>query len=159
MLKYIDTKVVFQEIPKEITLAINISGCPVKCPDCHSKYLWEDIGESLTEDSLSALINNNKGISCVAFMGGDADVEYLYKLFSFVKQEYPDIKVAWYSGVQREVKNMNLSDIDYIKIGPYIKNKGPLDSPLTNQKMYKVHKHKGSVLLMDITKSFIRNRL
>ena len=33
-----------------------------------------------------------------------------------VKKEYPDIKVAWYSGVQREVKNMNLSDIDYIKI-------------------------------------------
>ena len=28
MLKYVDSKVVFAEIPDEITLAINISNCP-----------------------------------------------------------------------------------------------------------------------------------
>lgn len=27
-MKYVDTKIVFQELPNEITLAINISGCP-----------------------------------------------------------------------------------------------------------------------------------
>ena len=26
-MKYVDTKIVFQELPNEITLAINISGC------------------------------------------------------------------------------------------------------------------------------------
>ena len=38
-MKYIDTKIVFSEVPDEITLAINISGCPIHCADCHSKYL------------------------------------------------------------------------------------------------------------------------
>ena len=71
-MKYVDTKVVFSEIPDEITLAINISGCPVKCSGCHSKYLWEDVGEPLNSDSLHHLIENHKGITCVAFMGGDS---------------------------------------------------------------------------------------
>ena len=57
-MKYVDTKVVFSEIPDEITLAINISGCPVKCFGCHSKYLWEDVGEPLNSDSLHHLIEN-----------------------------------------------------------------------------------------------------
>ena len=47
MLKYVNTDVVFQEIPDEVTLAINISNCPCHCPGCHSRYLWEDIGLSL----------------------------------------------------------------------------------------------------------------
>lgn len=39
MLKYVDTAIVFSEIPDEVTLAINISGCPNKCKNCHSQYL------------------------------------------------------------------------------------------------------------------------
>ena len=48
MIKYVNTEVVFQEIPDETTLAINISGCPCHCPGCHSSYLWEDVGTPLT---------------------------------------------------------------------------------------------------------------
>ena len=47
MLKYVNTAVVFQEIPDEVTLAINISGCPCRCPGCHSHnidYLTRIIG-------------------------------------------------------------------------------------------------------------------
>lgn len=46
MLKYVDARVVFQEIPDEITLAINISNCPCHCKGCHSQYLAEDIGKN-----------------------------------------------------------------------------------------------------------------
>lgn len=49
MLKYVDARVVFQEIPDEITLAINISNCPCHCKGCHSQYLAEDIGKPLIE--------------------------------------------------------------------------------------------------------------
>ena len=77
MIKYVDTLVCFSEVPDEITLAINISGCPIRCSNCHSKYLWEDVGESLNRDSLHNLIEKNKGISCLAFMGGDANIAYL----------------------------------------------------------------------------------
>jgi len=39
MLKYTTAQVVFSEIPDEITLAINLSNCPIHCPNCHSKEL------------------------------------------------------------------------------------------------------------------------
>ena len=55
MLKYVDVKEVFAEIPDEITLAISISQCPLRCKGCHSQYLWEDIGDELNTESLSAL--------------------------------------------------------------------------------------------------------
>ena len=57
MLKYVNTGVVFQEIPDETTLTINISNCPNHCPGCHSKYLWADIGNPLNEESLGRMIN------------------------------------------------------------------------------------------------------
>ena len=82
MLKYTDTEIVFREIPDEITLAINISGCPIHCPDCHSKELWQDIGEELTEEKLCSLIEENKGITCVCFMGGENDWLTLFSLTS-----------------------------------------------------------------------------
>ena len=57
MLKCCSYDVVCQEIPDEITLAVNISGCPNRCPGCHSPWLWEDEGEALTEELLSALMD------------------------------------------------------------------------------------------------------
>lgn len=151
MIKYTDAKVVFAEIPDEITLAINISGCPIKCPDCHSKYLWEDIGESLDRDSLYNLIKCNDGITCVAFMGGDANVEYLQSLFYWVRTRYPHLKIAWYSGVERHLLSSDIRYLDYIKLGPFIKEKGPINSKTTNQRMYEIsHSGKFSIKYSDV---------
>lgn len=73
MLRYADYDIVFQEIPDEVTLAINLSNCPNHCKGCHSAYLMEDVGEPLTEESLSTLLGKyGKAITCVCFMGGDA---------------------------------------------------------------------------------------
>ena len=147
MLKYVDTKIVFQEIPDEITLAINISNCPCHCKGCHSPYLAEDIGKPLIEYPkvhsddyiihIDELIDANKGITCVCLMGGDSDTELLNALASEIKAEY-DIKVAWYSGRQELSKNIYLGWFDYIKLGPYIEELGPLNSKTTNQKFYQV---------------------
>lgn len=71
MLHYINTDIVFQEFPDEVTLAINVSGCPCHCPGCHSQFLWADRGHDLTTEALSALILQAKDtITCVGFMGG-----------------------------------------------------------------------------------------
>ena len=56
MLKYTNTQVVFREIPNEVTLAINISNCPIHCPDCHSKELWKNTGKDLSQRALERLI-------------------------------------------------------------------------------------------------------
>lgn len=56
MLRYVDYDIVFQEIPDEVTLAINLSNCPNRCKGCHSPHLLENVGESLTEESLGHLL-------------------------------------------------------------------------------------------------------
>lgn len=133
MLKYTTTQVTFREIPDEICLCINISGCPIHCPDCHSKELWEDIGEDLTRSTLLRLIEQNKGITCVCFMGGDNDINYLLELAYLIKQTYTDdLKIAWYSG-----SNKIYNIFDYVKIGPYKKEFGSLDKETTNQRLFK----------------------
>lgn len=155
MLKYVDTKVVFQEVPNEITLAIDISNCPCHCEECHSPYLADDIGEPLDLQHLTDLINSNRGISCVCIMGGDANPSEVDDIAQDIKEYYPELKIAWYSGRQELSKDINLENFDYVKLGPYIKDKGPLNSPTTNQRFYKViHTSVPSTLLVDQTHLF-----
>lgn len=150
MLKYVDTKVVFAEIPDEITLAINISGCPCNCKGCHSSYLAEDIGEPLDLQHLTNLIDSNKGITCVCIMGGDANPSEVDDIAQDIKEYYPELKVGWYSGRQELNKDIELSNFDFIKLGPYIEEFGPLNSKTTNQRFYKVNGKE----LVDITSRF-----
>ncbi len=139
MLKYVNTDVVFQEIPDETTLAINISGCPCRCPGCHSSYLWNDIGTELTPASLEKLIEDDggRGITCVCFMGGDSEPGTVNKLASLVKEKHPYLKIGWYSGRTVMSSAIDRRNFDYIKIGPYIRHLGSLSSPRTNQRMYR----------------------
>ena len=150
MLKYVDTKVVFAEVPDEITLAINISNCPCQCKGCHSSYLAQDIGEPLDLQHLTNLIDSNKGITCVCIMGGDANPSEVDDIAQDIKEYYPELKVGWYSGRQELSKDIELSNFDYIKLGPYIEEFGPLNSKTTNQRFYKVNDKE----LVDITSRF-----
>lgn len=149
MLKYVDTMVTFSEFPDEISLCINISNCKCHCIGCHSSYLAEDIGEPLLESTLHKLITENKGITCVGFMGGDIEPKSVNALAQYIKIEY-NLKVGWYSGRKELSKDIELDNFDYIKIGPYIEEYGPLNNPNTNQKMYLVDNGK----LIDITSKF-----
>lgn len=155
MLKYVDAKVVFAEIPDEIALAISISGCPCHCKGCHSAYLAEDIGEELTPKVIDTLIRSNNGITCICFMGGDSNPLYIGFLAEYIKKHYPNIKVAWYSGKDTLYDKLDLWDFDYIKLGPYKEECGPLDRRTTNQRFYKVaHINAGKNKLYDITHKF-----
>jgi anaerobic ribonucleoside-triphosphate reductase activating protein len=105
-------------------------------------------------------INNNHGITCVGFMGGAQDVYHLLNLAICVRNKFPDIKIGWYTGQSEipEIISENLEYFDYIKIGPYIKDKGGLDNPNTNQIMYKVnHLPDGNSKLENITYKFWKN--
>lgn len=151
-MKYIDTLVSFSEIPDEITLCINISNCPNKCEECHSPWLQENIGIELNNYELYDIINKNSGISCVCFMGGDSDPEEINNLAIKIKSK--DLKVGWYSGNSEISDKINIKNFDYIKIGPYLKDKGPLSDKNTNQKMYKIIHFTGMNSLKDITYKF-----
>ena len=138
MLKYVDVLVSFQEVPDEISLCINISNCPCHCEGCHSSYLAKDIGEPLTVMDITNLINKNKGISCICFMGGDISPKTINSLAVWVRNAHPELKIAWYSGRSEISKYIKLRNFDYIKIGPYIPKLGGLDKETTNQIMYKI---------------------
>lgn len=136
-MKFIDVKEVFAEIPDEITLAISISGCPIRCKGCHSQYLWNDAGEELTTEVLSTLLERHLGVSCICFMGGDQDPSFINELAHWVKS-HSKVKVAWYSGRDEMVGSVELQNFDYIKLGRWDEERGPLNSPTTNQVLYRV---------------------
>lgn len=139
MLKYVNTGVVFQEIPDEVTLAINISNCPCHCPGCHSSYLAEDIGEVLDEAAIDKFVEQySSDITCIAFMGGDAEPENLSELALYLRRKHPQLKVAWYSGRLRIPSAIDKNRYDFIKVGPYIRHLGPLSKPTTNQRLYRI---------------------
>lgn len=185
MLKYVDTRVCFAEIPDEITLCINLSNCPCHCKGCHSSYLAEDIGEILTYSKIEKLLKENKGVTAICFMGGDNDpklvnhyaklikesyiqqVEATYKInevinlpkgitlnpganIIFMKPIPNPIKVGWYSGRQELSQEINVANFDFIKLGPYQEEHGPLSNPNTNQRFYQVENKE----LVDITHKF-----
>ena len=148
--------IVFQEIPGEVTLALNLSNCPCHCPGCHSQHLAEDIGEVVTEELMDDLIGRYKGlITCVAFMGGDAEpmnVIYWANYIHDLRFKIADLrlKTAWYSGRTNMPKDEKA--FDYVKLGPYIEALGGLKSPTTNQRFYK----REDDTWVDITASFQR---
>lgn len=138
MLKYLNTGVVFQEIPDEVTFSINITRCPCRCPGCHSQYLWEDVGEPLTSAALDELMREYGGdITCVCFMGGDAEPQEVSALAAYIHEAYPSLKTGWYSGRQRIPSDIDKSHFDFIKVGPYVEHLGALKSPTTNQRLYR----------------------
>lgn len=154
-MKYINTGVVFQEIPDEVTLSINISNCPCHCLGCHSQYLWEDIGEPLNAMSLDMLLKDyGQDITCVAFMGGDATPEKVDSLAGWMRSAYPELKTAWYSGRAVLSDKIHLRNFDYIKLGPYIEAKGPLNKPTTNQILYRIDPKAENGIGEDITNKF-----
>lgn len=137
MLKFHNYDIVFQEIPDEITLAINLTMCPIHCKGCHSKFLWEDTGEVLDEGSLKCLIKlYDKEITCVSFMGGDNDVEGVNRLAKYAKEL--GVRTAWYSGREEISKEIDRENFDYIKVGPYVEELGGLKSKTTNQRLYRI---------------------
>ena len=152
MLKYVDTLVSFQEIPDEISLCINISNCPNNCPGCHSAYLKDDIGTPLTYVELMRILKDIRGITCVCFMGGDKEPWEIQRLAQFIREK--GLKVAWYSGKQELHEDIRLANFDYVKLGPYIEELGPLTSRTTNQVMYKIDHLADRPFVVDITSRF-----
>lgn len=152
-LKFQGYSVVFQEVPDEVSLVFNISGCPYKCRGCHSQNLWEYAGENLSDGFYRIFCQYENLVTCICFMGGDWNEDELI--------EYCDIahacglKTCLYTGAE-SVSGKLLSNLDYIKVGPYIEELGGLKSKTTNQRMYIVHHHpNGKMSLTDITYRFL----
>lgn len=142
-LKYLGYSIALQEVPNEISLVINISGCPHKCEGCHSQYLWEYEGNYISKDFNNILNFYDGMITCVCFMGGEQNVDELESYLKYVK-EY-GLKTCLYSGCDLiEEIAILLPHLDWVKIGRYEESLRTDDNmqygiklATSNQKIYK----------------------
>lgn len=148
--------VTFQEVPNEVSLVFEITGCPHKCKGCHSPFLWDYHGFKLKE-CIEPIIKKYEGmITCVCFMGGDQNPEELTRLCKLAHDH--GLKTCIYSGLPLS-EFMKLFDdslicIDYFKVGPYIQELGGLDKEATNQSFWKVEHTTNNFSFQNITKLF-----
>lgn len=156
MLRFVNYDIVFQEVPDEVTLAINLSNCPNRCKRCHSPYLMENVGMILDENALDVLLDKYGGaITCVCFMGGDAFPKKVEELADYTHRKTNGrLKTGWYSGRPVLPKDCLIKHFDYIKLGPYIEQLGGLDIPTTNQRFYRIENE----LMIDVTHSFQKKK-
>ncbi len=137
MIKYIPelTDIVLEEIPDKVTLAVEITNCQGSCPGCHSPFLKLDIGEELTPAVVDRLIADNYGVNCFLLLGEGKDLQALLGIAEHLRRAHPELERAVYSG-RVEVEPEIYEAFDYVKVGPYIAAKGPLNNPTTNQRLY-----------------------
>lgn len=147
-MKYLNYRVVFREIPNEVTLAVNLTNCPCHCTGCHSPELWEDKGEELSTEAMLNLLKKEPGCTCLCLMGGDSKPSEVIKVLLAVKA-LTGIKVGWYSGRNWLPEEWRM--LDYIKLGPYIESLGPLNSPTTNQRLFEVKIVEDNAIMIDVT--------
>ena len=117
-LKFLGYSVAMQEVPNEISLVINISGCPYKCKGCHSKYLWEYKGNYVDAELFGIIKQYENLITCVCFMGGEQNQNELISHLKHIKNK--GYKTCLYSGCD----DLNylysvLPYLDYLKYGSY----------------------------------------
>lgn len=152
MLRYLYTKEIFQEIPNEFSLGVAISGCQIRCQGCHSPELWKDEGTPLNIDEIDSLIKKHEGITCVCLFGGEHDLLWIEAIMYYVKKTFPHLRTAWYCGLDdmKPLKEI-CKYLDYLKIGSFKQELGGLDSPDTNQKLYRLFHRGGTNQMEDIT--------
>ena len=147
-LKYYDVAVVFEEFPDEITLAVNISGCPCHCDNCSEPWLRPYVGTVLTNEEIDKLVESHPGITVFGLMGGDSNYKDCRRIAEYIHLHYPNLKVGMYSG--RDFMSTDiLNSFDLYKIGRWIDpyqfgdasewhkhNCGVLQFPYSNQLLF-----------------------
>ena len=130
-----EPKIVFQEVPDHISICFQVTGCHLRCDGCHSPEMWDYKNGSLLDiKRYLDILRKYKGYAdCVLFMGGDNWVgsQRLSEYCQIAQKE--GFKTCLYSGYD-EVQPYIRKYLNFQKTGRYIKERGGLDKPDTNQK-------------------------
>ncbi|SDX85709.1 anaerobic ribonucleoside-triphosphate reductase activating protein [Lutibacter oricola] len=139
-MNYSDINIALQEVPGEISISFTITGCNIKCDGCHSSYLWnKNNGSELTEELYIKTLSRYKNLaSCILFMGGEWHEKELIKYLKLARTL--NFTTCLYTG-KEQVSQQILDQLTWIKTGPWIKELGGLDSPITNQQFKKVNSY------------------
>lgn len=152
MLHYVEFGLSYMEVPGEAALCIYISGCSNRCVNCHYQELQQvDAGELLATYFEQILDLYHDYTTCVCFMGeGDGSEESRTEMLSCVKScNKRAYKTCLYSGRDTNIEDW-MKPFDYVKVGSYREEFGPLTSETTNQRMWM----KEADRYIDITEKF-----
>lgn len=130
--------VTFQEVPNKVSYFFEIAGCPVQCKFCHSKHLWdENNGVELTEEKFITILETEakEYVDCILFMGGEWCKDSLVNYLGIAQKK--GFETCLYTGLTN-VPTEITSKLTYLKTGPFIPQRGGLDSPTTNQNFIEV---------------------
>lgn len=138
ILKTLDPVVSLQEVPGEISLIFQITGCPHQCAGCHSAELWSNLGAELTFPKFKSELQRYEGLlTCVCFFGGEWAQDSLFCFLKYAQQ--CGYKTCLYSGAVTISPDF-YKYLNYLKLGPWIQALGGLDSKNTNQIFYDLDK-------------------
>ena len=137
-------------MPGESSICIYISGCCHDCHNCHYPMLKrKNYGEILMDFYEDIIASYQSQATCVCFLGegGNTAVERdeIRLMVEYANRQ--GLKTCLYSGRDVEIESW-MHIFDYVKLGSYQEDKGALESPGTNQVMWK---KTSSGLFEDIT--------
>lgn len=138
MLYYTEVDLSSYEIPGETTLNIYISGCQNRCIDCHYPELQSnEYGEPLNLNFKRIIELYSNYATCICFMGeGRGTTVERNEMQDYIEHIHlASMKAALYCGRDTTIESW-MEDFDYVKVGRFYPDKGPLTAPTTNQKMY-----------------------
>lgn len=155
---YYNPQITFREVPDEISLTF-----PCLCYekehcslDCNSKFCWKENWKDklniLHCEVIEEYYLHNNGVTCITIMTSLCFF-YLKNILRKFKLKYPGIKTCLYIGKDweeliftKDFREFDFGVLDYVKIGRFKKEYGPLDNPNTNQRFYKInHTQKGNI--------------
>ena len=125
--------VTLSEIPGEVCLTFPVTGCPMRCRNCHSPELRDSLqGSDLTREKYLDLLRDHSGlVSCILFLGGDWLPEELAERLDEAKSR--GFLTGLYSGNPYVKNEKILSNLDFLKTGPFVQF--PINDPRTNQRL------------------------
>ena len=134
-IRFTREEIVWQEVPDEVSLAFLISGCPLRCPGCHSSDSWRvGNGRELDEAYLRSRLQRYQGLlTCGLFLGGEWLPERLLPLLRLVRGT--GLNTCLYTGYERdELPPALLPELTYLKTGRWQPSLGGLEQVGTNQR-------------------------
>ena len=109
----------FIDVPDEISVAVYLAGCSLRCRDCHNKELWDPkSGDLKTTEDVIKKIDDHPLAKCVVFLGGEPtdQMDFLIDICKSVKGK----QKALYTGREFEVLPKELlNNLNVIICGPY----------------------------------------
>lgn len=129
----------FLDYPKLTTMLVFMSGCSLRCPNCHNPALQDqNIGSEVTMEELKHELIKRPLCRSITFSGGDPLFQS-ETLISFCKELSRVAKIGVYTGKSlKEVPVELLRYISFLKTEPYIEKLGGIAEKTTNQKCWDV---------------------